>query len=51
MTFDFWRMKKSATVYTASKGYEHWPGVIDIMEPVDDDKWKTKRPDKILYAV
>ena len=33
------------------KMYEHWPGVIDIMEPVDDDKWKTKRPDKNLYAV
>ena len=51
MTSDFRNMKKSAAVYAASKGYEHWPGVIEIMKPVDNKMWKTKPPDKSLYAV
>ena len=51
MTSDFRRMKKAAAVYAASIGYEHWPGVIDIMELIADTKWKTKRPDKSEYAV
>ena len=44
-------MKKASAVYAASKGYEHWPGVIDIMESIADTKWKTKRSNKTEYAV
>ena len=36
MTSDFRNMKKSATAYVASKGYKHWPGVIEIIESVDN---------------
>ena len=50
MTSDFRRMKKASAVYAASKGWEHWPGVIGNMEPIADTKWKTKRPNKSEYA-
>ena len=36
MTSDFRNFKKSAAMYAASNGYKHWPGVIEIMEPVAD---------------
>ena len=51
MKSDFRNIKKSAAAYVASKGYKHWPGVIEVMEPVTDKEWKTKRPDKNTYAV
>ena len=51
MTTDFRNFKKSAAAYVAAKGYEHWPGVIETMEPVDEKEWKTKHPDKSMYAV
>ena len=50
MTTKFRTYKKRTSVYAASKGYEHWPSVIPNMKPVDDTKWKVKRPDKSLYA-
>ena len=50
MTSNFWRYKKFSAVYAASKGYKHWPTVITNIEPVPDTKWKTKPPDKSLYA-
>ena len=51
ITSDFRNIKKSVAAYAALKGYEHWPVVIKIMEPVVDKEWKTKRPDKSTYAV
>ena len=51
MTSDFKNIKKSTAVYAASKGYEHWLGVIKIMEPGANYEWRMKRPDKSPYAV
>ena len=51
MTSDFRIFKKSAAAYAAAKGYKHWPGVIEILKPVPDKEWKTKRPGKSTYAV
>ena len=50
-TSDFQRMKKAAAVYAASKGYEHWPGVINNMKPIANAKWMMKRPNKSEYAI
>ena len=50
MTYDFRRMKKTSAVYTASKGWEHWPDVIGNMESIADTNWKTKCPNKSEYA-
>ena len=51
ITSDFRILKKSAAAYATAKSYGHWLGVIEIMEPVADMEWKTKRPDKSTYAV
>ena len=51
MKSDFRNFEKSAAAYASSKGYRHLPGVIEIMEPVANKEWKTKRPDKSTYAV
>ena len=51
MTTDFRKFRKSAAAYAAAKGHEHWPGVIETMEPVKEKEWTTKRPDKSTYAV
>ena len=51
MTSDFRIFEKSAAAYATAKDYKHWPGVIEILEPVPDNEWKIKRPDKSTYAV
>ena len=51
MTSDFMNFKKSAAAYTAAKGYEYWPGVIELLGPMPDKEWKMERPDKSQYAV
>ena len=51
MTSDFRNFKKSAAAYAVAKDHEHWPGVIETMEPVDEKEWRTKHPDKSTYAV
>ena len=51
MTSDFRIFKKLAAAYAAAKGYEHWLGVIEVLEPMPDKEWKTKRPNKSQYAV
>ena len=50
MTSDFRNYKKSAATYAAEKGYEYCSGVIKNMEPIPETEWKTKRPNKNLYA-
>ena len=51
MILDFKNMEMLAVAYAAPKGYKHWPGVIEIMEPVDNIMWKSKRPNKSLCTV
>ena len=50
MTSDFRILKKSGAAYVVAKGYKHWPGVIKILEPMEEKEWKTKHPNKSLYA-
>ena len=35
MKTEFWKFRKSVAAYAAVKGYEHWPGVMETMEPVE----------------
>ena len=51
MATEFRKFRKSAAAYAVAKGYEHWPGVMETMEPVEEKKWTTTRPDKSKYAV
>ena len=44
MTSDFKNFKKLTVTYIAAKGYKHWLGVIEILEPIPDTEWEMKRP-------
>ena len=46
MATEFRKFSKSAAAYAAAKGWEHLPGVIETMEPVEESNWTTTRPDK-----
>ena len=50
MTPDFRIHKKSATEYVAAKNYKHWPGVIEILEPITVTEWKSECPNKSKYT-
>ena len=50
MTTDYRLFNKSLIAYSAAKGYERWPGVIENMMPIEEKTWKTDRPDKNKYA-
>ena len=42
MTLNFRIFKKSAVAYAVAKGYKHWPGVIESLEPMPDQNVPTR---------
>ena len=46
MTTDFMLFMTDLILYSVSKGYKSWPGVLENMELLKDDIWKTTQPDE-----
>ena len=36
ITTDFRKLKKLAAAYSTTKGCKYWPGVINVLEPIED---------------
>ena len=48
MTSDFRNFRKSGAAHTVAKDYEHWPGIINLLEPIKEKQWKTAYPNKSI---